>query len=100
VVPAYQDRGCKKHNSCVIGPLEVYRSRAGGHGWEKLSEGLPRNVHCVVLRHGMDADSLTPAGVYFGTTTGEIYASADEGDSWAQLARGLPRVQGVVAAVV
>lgn len=100
VVPAYQGKGCKKHNSCITGALEVYRSRTAGSRWEKLSEGLPRKVHCVVLRHGMDADVLKPAGVYFGTTTGEIYASANEGDSWTQLARGLPRVQGIVAAVV
>lgn len=100
VVPAYQGKGCKKHNSCIIGALDVYRSHTAGRNWEKLSRGLPRKVHCVVLRQAMDADVLNPAGLYFGTTTGEIYASADEGDSWLQLAKGLPRVQGIVAAVV
>jgi hypothetical protein len=47
----------------------------------------------------MDADALTPAGVYFGTTAGELFGSADEGDSWMRLATGLPRIQGVVAVV-
>jgi len=98
VIPAYQG-ACKRHNSCIQGALEVYRSRTGGHHWEKLSEGLPRRVHTVVLRHGMDADSLQPAGIYFGTTAGEVYGSADEGDSWTPLASGLPRVQGVVAVI-
>ncbi len=97
VVPAYQGKKCTKHNSCILGALEVYRTRTGGRSWEALRRGLPGDVHCVVLRHGMDADALKPAGVYFGTTTGELYGSADEGDSWRLLAKGLPRVQGVVA---
>jgi photosystem II stability/assembly factor-like uncharacterized protein len=100
VVPAYQGRGCKKHNSCIVGALEVYRTRSGGHRWEKLADGLPKKVHCVVLRQGMDADGLKPAGVYFATTTGEVYGTNTEGDSWAVLGKGLPRVQGVMAAVV
>ena len=100
VVPAYQGKGCKRHNSCIMGALEVYRTRSGGRGWEKLAQGLPKKVHCVVLRHGMDTDSLKPAGVYFATTTGEVYGSNTEGDSWTVLGKGLPRVQGVAAAVV
>jgi len=99
VVPAYQGKKCKKHNSCILGPLEVYRSRAGGRRWEALRDGLPDDVHCVVLRHGMGTDTLKPLGVYFGTTTGEVYGSADEGDSWRLLASGLPRIQGVLAVV-
>ncbi len=100
VVPAYQGKGCKKHNSCIMGPLEVYRTRTGGRRWERLADGLPKKVHCVVLRHGMDADSLRPAGVYFATTTGELYGSSTEGDSWTLMGKGLPRVQGVTAAVI
>lgn len=99
VVPAYQGK-CEKHNSCIIGALDVYRTRNGGRSWEQLSDGLPRDVHCVVLRHGMDIDRLQTPGVYVGTTTGEIYASPDAGDTWMALAAKLPRVQGITAAVV
>lgn len=97
VVPAYQGRQCRRHNSCIIGHLEVYRSRSGGRSWEALRTGLPGEVHCVVLRHAMDTDLLRPAGVYFGTSTGELYGSASEGEEWRRLAGGLPRIQGVVA---
>ncbi len=100
VVPAYQGKGCKKHNSCIMGALEVYRTRSGGRRWERLTDGLPKKVHCVVLRHGMDTDALTPAGVYFATTSGEVYGTNTEGDSWAMLGKGLPRVQGVMTAVI
>jgi hypothetical protein len=48
----------------------------------------------------MDTDALTPAGVYFATTSGEVYGTNSEGDSWATLGKGLPRVQGVMTAVV
>ncbi len=99
VVSAHQGR-CKKHNSCIQGALQVHRSRTGGSRWEALGEGLPRDVHCVVLRHGLDVDTLRPAGVYVGTTTGDLYGSANEGDSWTRLAARLPRVQGIVAVTV
>ena len=36
----------------------------------------------AVLRDAMCADDADPAGVYFGTRSGEVYASRDEGDSW------------------
>ena len=32
-----------------------------------------------MLREGMAADMLDPAGVYFGTTGGTLYASSDSG---------------------
>lgn len=98
VIPAHQG-ACQRHNSCIQGALDVYRSRSGGRRWEKLSAGLPRKVHTVVLRHAMDADSLTPGGLYFGTAAGDLYASVDEGESWTRMARGLPRIQGITAVV-
>ncbi len=37
----------------------------------------------AVLREAMSADRLDPAGIYFGTSTGQLFASADEGDGVA-----------------
>ncbi len=66
------------------GKLRVYRSRAGGDEWEALTDGLPqRDCYVNVLRDAMAVDSLDSAGIYFGTTGGQVYASADAGDSWA-----------------
>ncbi|MDA4128398.1 MAG: hypothetical protein OK422_02915 [Thaumarchaeota archaeon] len=96
VVPAFQGI-CKTHNSCIKKELAVYRSGDGGNTWEKLTDGLPKNVHTCVLRDGMSTDGLDQAGLYFGTTTGEVYSSSDGGDSWSSLAKGVGRVQGVVS---
>jgi photosystem II stability/assembly factor-like uncharacterized protein len=76
--------------------LRVFRSRSGGGDWEPLTEGLPQR-HCYVnvLRDAMSVDSLEPAGVYFGTTGGQVYASADSGDKWAPIVRDLPAVLSV-----
>jgi hypothetical protein len=78
------------------GKLRVYRSRTGGNEWEPLTRGLPQE-HCYVnvLRDAMAVDSLESAGVYFGTTGGQVYASADSGDTWAPIVRDLPAVLSV-----
>ena len=96
VVPAFQNI-CKEHNSCVRGELAAYRNKSGGSKWEKLSKGLPKKIHSCVLRDSMTADPLQPAGLYFGTTTGEVYGSNNGGDTWSSLVKGAARVQGVVS---
>lgn len=83
------------------GKLRVYRTRNGGGSWEPLTRGLPqRGVLETVLRDAMDADTLYPAGVYFGTRSGQVYGSRDGGTSWSQIVAGLPAVVCVKAALV
>ena len=78
------------------GKLRVYRSRSGGDEWQPLTSGLPQeNCYVNVLRDAMSSDSLDEAGVYFGTTGGQVYASADSGDNWAPIVRDLPAVLSV-----
>ena len=78
------------------GQLRVFRSRTGGQDWEGLSNGLPQqNCYVNVLREAMSVDKLTPCGIYFGTTGGQVYASADAGENWQALVRDLPAVLSV-----
>jgi hypothetical protein len=78
------------------GKLQVYRSRSGGHDWEKLTQGLPQsNCYVNVLRDAMAVDALDACGIYFGTTGGQVYASADSGDSWQAIVQNLPAVLSV-----
>jgi hypothetical protein len=53
-----------------------------------------------VLRDAMSADNADPAGIYFGTRTGEVFASRDDGDHWQQVASHLPEVLCIRAAVI
>ncbi|MHA2620366.1 MAG: WD40/YVTN/BNR-like repeat-containing protein [bacterium JZ-2024 1] len=95
VVPAYQGEGwCKRHNSCIKGPLEVWRSDDKGATWQSASSGLPPRVHTCVLRHAMDSGEGGLIG--FGTTGGHLFISGDLGESWQLIATGLGRIQSVV----
>jgi photosystem II stability/assembly factor-like uncharacterized protein len=83
------------------GSTAVWRTRDGGQSWHALREGLPQeNVYFGVLRQAMATDTLEPAGIYFGTSTGTLYASADEGDSWTCIAQHLPPVFSVETMLV
>ena len=83
------------------GRLRVYRSRTGGNEWEPLTRGLPQqDCYVNVYRDAMAVDTLDSAGIYFGTTGGQVYASADSGDSWAAIARDLPAVLSVEVQVL
>jgi len=46
----------------------------------------------------MTSDFRDPAGIYFGTTAGEVWGSRDEGRSFRCLARHLPEIYAVEAA--
>jgi len=47
----------------------------------------------------MTTDSVDPAGIYFGTRSGQLYGSTDEGRTWKKL-DGLPPVVCVKSAAV
>lgn len=84
----------------VDGKFRVYRSRDEGDSWEPLARGLPETPsYAGVLRGAMAVDGLDPAGVYVGSTSGDVFASADGGDSWEALPCRLPRVLSVKAYV-
>lgn len=78
------------------GALKVWRNRGGGRTWRALTKGLPQRDHFVgVLRDAMAADTLTPGGVYLGTTGGELFYSRDDGDAWEKLPGSFPRITAV-----
>ncbi len=87
--------------ACLKGCLAVYRSTNGSRTWQKQARGLPtRNAHLTILREAMSTDSCDPAGLYFGTETGQLFYSRDEGSRWHLLADFLPPILSVEAAVV
>jgi photosystem II stability/assembly factor-like uncharacterized protein len=83
------------------GAMAVYRTKDGGKVWQKLTKGLPqKDAWFTVLRDAMRTDGEDPAGIYVGTTTGQLYFSRDDGDSWRLIAEYLPQVQSVEGGVV
>jgi serine/threonine protein kinase len=83
------------------GRLRVYRTRNAGGSWEVLSRGLPqKGAYETVLRDAMNTDGLDPAGIYFGTRSGEVFGSSDEGKSWKMIVSGLPPVVCVKSVMV
>jgi hypothetical protein len=83
------------------GQCTVWRTADGGESWEPLTKGLPQqDAHVTVLRDAFTTDGQDPAGLYFGTRTGEVYGSIDDGESWRLLADHLPPVVSVRAAPV
>ena len=78
------------------GAAAVYRSRDAGVSWQRLDRGLPQqHAYLGVLREAMAVDRLDPAGVYFGTSTGQLFASRDESERWELLADYLPPIWSV-----
>jgi hypothetical protein len=77
----------------------VYRSRDGGGSWKRLDQGLPKaQAWWTVKRQAMTADARDPAGLYLGTTSGEVWGSRDEGRTFRCLARHLPHIYSVECA--
>jgi photosystem II stability/assembly factor-like uncharacterized protein len=78
--------------------LAVWRTRDRGDTWARQDRGLPtEDAYVGVLREALAVDRLDPAGVFFGTSTGQLYGSADEGESWRLIAATLPPIWGVEA---
>jgi len=82
------------------GHLAVWRSRTGGDSWESLTHGLPENAWFTILRENLAVDGCDPAGVYVGTSSGQLYYSRDEGTHWELLADHLPSIISVNSAYI
>lgn len=79
----------------------AWRTRDGGATWSDKRAGLPQeSAYFGVLRQALAVDRLEPAGVYFGTGSGEVYASHDEGETWDCVAQHLPTISSVETLVL
>jgi photosystem II stability/assembly factor-like uncharacterized protein len=78
----------------------VYATVDAGKTWQREDRGLPERGWLTVKRQAMSVDNSDPAGVYFGTTSGEVWGSINEGEDWRCLARHFPEIYAVEAAVI
>lgn len=80
------------------GAMTLWRTRDGGDTWQPLTHGLPqRNAYLSMFRGALATDSADAAGVYAGTSTGQLYASRDSGDTWRPVSEHLPPILSVEA---
>jgi hypothetical protein len=96
IVPEESDQ----YRISIDGKFRVWRSSDQGDTWQPLSNGLPDQAYLVVLREAMATDTCDEAGIYVGTSTGQIFYSRDSGDHWALLADFLPPIYSIETAVI
>jgi hypothetical protein len=89
-----------EYRMSVDGSFAVWRSQDSGETWERITNGLPSRAHLVVLREAMATDLIEDAGIYIGTSGGQVFASRDSGDSWQSIVDYLPRILSVETATV
>lgn len=80
--------------------MAVWRTTDSGGTWQRLTNGLPGHAWVGVLREAMATDRNDPAGIWFGTSTGQLFGSRDAGDSWSMVADLLPGIESVETAVL
>ena len=84
----------------IDGEFSVWRTRDKGNTWKKLNNSLPDRAYVVVLRQAAAMDNLDQAGIYLGTSTGQIFHSRDSGDTWELLADFLPPIYSINVSVI
>lgn len=82
------------------GKPAVFETGDGGHSWVRRDRGLPERGWFTVKRQCLAVDHADPAGIYFGTTSGEIWGSTDDATTWRCLAAHLPEIYSVEAGTV
>ena len=81
------------------GGLQVWEWSEKGRRWRTLMSPKRFPGDFGVQREGIHSDALEPAGIYVGTTTGQLVVSPDAGKSWLQVPYAFPGIHSVEAAI-
>jgi hypothetical protein len=77
------------------GHFQVYRWTDKTRAWSPLLGKKQWVGGFGMHRDGMATDALDPAGVYVGTTTGQLFWTADGGKRWGLVPYQFPGIQSV-----
>jgi hypothetical protein len=77
------------------GHFQVHEWNDKTRKWRKLLSPKAFPGHFGVQREGITADNLDPAGIYVGTTTGQLFTSPDGGRTWHLLPFAFPGIHSV-----
>jgi photosystem II stability/assembly factor-like uncharacterized protein len=80
------------------GYFQVHEWNDKTRAWRKLLGAKDFPGHFGVQREGIATDNRDPAGIYVGTTTGQLFVSPDEGKSWRLVPFQFPGIHSVSVA--
>jgi photosystem II stability/assembly factor-like uncharacterized protein len=77
------------------GGFQVYQWNDSTQKWSTLMPPTRFPGDYGTHREGLACDALDPAGIYAGTTTGQLFVSPDAGKSWLQAPYQFPAIHSV-----
>jgi hypothetical protein len=77
------------------GQLQVWKWTDRTKKWTPTVKGKPWMGELGMHREGLDSDTLDPAGLYLGTTTGNLFISPDGAKSWREVPYHFPAIHSV-----
>jgi BNR/Asp-box repeat protein len=77
------------------GQLQVLRYTDKNRKFTPTIKGKPWPGELGTHREGMASDTLDPAGIYLGTTTGELFYSRNGGNAWDLVDYHFPTIHSV-----
>ncbi|MGA8664975.1 MAG: hypothetical protein WB809_07945 [Thermoplasmata archaeon] len=80
------------------GHFQVHEWNDKTRKWKKLVSPKAFPGHFGVQREGLATDNLSPAGIYVGSTTGQLFISPDAGRTWKVLPFSFPGIHSVSVA--
>jgi photosystem II stability/assembly factor-like uncharacterized protein len=80
------------------GHFQVHEWNDKTRKWRKLLSPNAFPGHFGVHREGIATDNMDPAGIYVGTTTGQLFVSRDAGKTWKLVPYQFPCIHSVSVA--
>jgi hypothetical protein len=77
------------------GGFQVYEWSEASKSWKALMPPSRFPGDYATHREGVASDALDPAGIYVGTTTGQIFLSPDAGKNWSQMPIQFPAIHSI-----
>jgi len=77
--------------------VQVWRWNDRARSWAKTIQGRPWPGDIGTHREGLASDDLDPAGIYLGTTSGQLFFSNDGAKKWGLIPYTFPAIHSVTA---
>jgi hypothetical protein len=86
------------YRTAMNGQLQVYKWTEKDRKFTATVKGKPWRGELGTHREGLATDALDPAGIYLGTTSGQLYYSRNGARSWNEVPYRFPGIHSVSVA--